>query len=189
MGKKWYEKGSLTLGKEVIVSDPCYEPGMRLAAEITAEISSMLPGEYTCFIQMSNEEEWGRRVSRLKITRDGYAGRQAFRVRIFQNIGVDSAQCGFFDKDYFVSVYKNRSEGSRDAWYEKVYHATYRDDLSMCWKMPAEKRPPEGCSHFTGGTVDGKCAVSSSGYGDGMYVCSAKEDEDGNVFELILRYI
>ena len=39
------------------------------------------------------------------------------------------------------------------------------------------------------GTIDGKCLVSSSGYGDGMYSLYAARNEDGAIVGLKLVFI
>lgn len=167
--------GTLVLGKDVIISDPCYEPG----TWCMAEVNEMLPGEYICRMQMSDEGDWGHRVSAIKIVHRGCSSRKAaFAPYYLSNIGVDSGQCGFFDKEYFLAVNRGRTSGNRDdkeweKWYENICSTTFS----------------EKDHRGTSGIVDGKCFVSSSGYGDWNYSCKVKKDEDGNIFELYLKYI
>ena len=168
MERKWKKIGIATFGKAVFISDPSYSPDTWR----TGETDKMIPGEYVCYAQFSDEKEWGIRVSAIKAVRKGYESRKAATAEYMDNIGVDTGQCGFYDRDYFLNV--NRDRWGFDIWkewYSKVRSAAYHKD-----------------GGFDAGIIDDRCFVSASGSGNGSYSCRLKKDEDGNVFELCLKY-
>ena len=165
--RKWKTAGTITLGTDIVISDPGYEPGP-LGPRV---VEKMLPGEYVCKLQTLEKNGSAAIVSAIRISHKGHLTKKAAEVEWFNSISVDTAQCGFFDREYFnARAFHSSKEWGK--WYRTVL------DTTLCRVNP-----------FAGGTIDGKCFVSSSGYGDGAYKCRAKKDEEGNIFDLCLVYI
>jgi hypothetical protein len=170
MSRKWYKKGILKLGTNVVISDPLYKPD----ANCAAVVKNMVPGTYICKVQISDEKYWGGWISAIRLTLKGCAKKKAFRKKVISGISVELGQCGFYDETFFRDINSKRSEESNDTewnhWFRRVCDTTYREN--------------EG---FLAGIVDEKCFVSDSD--DGVFTCYAKENEEGNVYDLWLKYI
>ena len=105
-------------------------------------LKNVLPGVYHCFVQRDPEEN---RISAIEVRHENYLD---VKPRFFSEIdvGVDSGQCGIYDLDYFESF------NGDEEWYETVCDSAFDE-------------------YFTAAVLDEKCLVSSSGYGDGSYIC------------------
>ena len=53
--------GSIFLNNEVLISDPCYETDCKH----NVLIDGIENGLYNCFVEISDEGEWGKRVARM----------------------------------------------------------------------------------------------------------------------------
>ena len=122
MNRKWETTGSIEIGNSVVVSDPCYPPG----TWCMATFGSMLPGRYLCKTQVSDEKEWGMRVSAIMLVHEGFSKKSPSKVELLRNIGVDSGQRGFYDEKYFTEK-SDRKSGTWDRWYKKVSDMTLRE--------------------------------------------------------------
>ena len=156
--------GMIELGGQVMVSDPCYNNGVWCQGVV----ENVLPGKYQCWYIESDEGNWGKRVAKLYAVHEDFPGAECDEETEFE-VGVDSGQAGIYDKAYFDKTRRN------EEWYEKVCHLTYQD-------VDDEGR------RIRGGTLDGKCAVSSSGYGDGGYACFTSTNSDGEVVGIMIDY-
>lgn len=76
---------------KVIISDPCYTRG----TWCMTEQDNMLEGEYNCYVEQSDEKDWGIRIKSIEIVHSDYERPQEW---IFKNdnVGVDSGQAGIF---------------------------------------------------------------------------------------------
>lgn len=171
------------LGSEVVVSDPCYV----LPTWCQAVITGVLPGKYIPEVGKTDEDDgWGVRISRLSAIHEDFFN----KVGLIEweespiDIGVDSGQCGIFDKIHYrndkhsesyslpmIWGGKNGSDNG-DLWYERMSSLTLGTESG-------------GVSDDDWGvTPDG--VVSSSGYGDGVYTLMIGKIEDDIVaFEII----
>lgn len=141
----------IRLGKKVRVSDPCYGTKVWCAGTI----DNVKEGLYNVEVELV-DDLWGSRHSRVKsltVVHTDYKGSLVFNESAPFEVGVDSGQAGIYDEDYY-SQYHSIDNCNGD-WYEDVCELTY----------PA-------------GTKDGKCAVSSSGYGDGCYICELVKENN-----------
>lgn len=140
------------LSSEVIVSDPCYT----IPTWCQAVISNVLPGKY-----ISNVFKEDNRIALLTaMHEDFYEKPEVEWYEHPASIGVDSGQCGIFDRKYYrddkqsesynidLMWNSNWSKKSGDDWYQRMCTLTCS-------------------SEQYGVTPDG--VVSSSGYGDGSY--------------------
>ena len=157
-------KGFITLGEKVIVSDPCYGFG----TWCQGILENVLPGEYDCVMERSDEGDWGNRISAIEVTHTSCKGQFIeYDLEDFV-IGVDSGQAGIFDYTYYEKY--NTNETVDDGWYDEVCEKTYTD-------------------YFDGNTIDDFGFVSSSGYGDGGYDCWTARNEDGKIIAIRVEFI
>ena len=155
-----YEKGFIEIGEEVMISDPCYEPG----TWCQGIVKNMLPGSYRVGGEIVDCDTWGRRVSKIWILHEEYSEAPPnFNEEDFE-VGVDSGQAGIYDSAYFHQQWKDKN--TSEGWYSRVCDETFNKSVG-----------------FEFGTLDDKCVVSSSGFGDGSYTCYTSRNNDGkNVY-------
>lgn len=158
----------INLSENVMVSDPCYSTD----TWCQTKLDNVLPGLYNVEVEMSDQGDWGVRVSGItilheSITDDGIS----LEWEDHSECGVDSGQCGIF----CITGYRNDeiAEGittptldqpfiypfrdGGDKWYEKICHFTLVE--------------PQWGLYDTG-------VVSSSGMGDGLYPMEVMYDKE-----------
>ena len=116
-------KGTITLGEKVMVSDPCYG----LGTWCQGVLDNVLPGVYDCNVEYSDEGDWGIRVSAIEVTHESCRGRFiALECEDF-DVGVDSGQAGIFDYEYYAKYHMDATERPHvdDDWYDMVCDLTY----------------------------------------------------------------
>lgn len=150
-------------GGKLMVTDPCYKRG----TWCQSELCNVLDGRWLASIEVSNDEEtgsWGDRVSKISIRHsDGIP--KSFKT--IENIGVDSGQAGFFCESKYPKI-DIGDFGDTDTFYGKVCKLTSGDRQA--------------------GVIDFG-AVSSSGYGDGMFVCNYSIDADDKIVQAEIVFI
>lgn len=198
-------KGIIKLGEKVMVSDPCYG----LGTWCQGVIENVLPGNYECVVEYSDEGDWGVRVAAIEVIHQDTRFIR-YEAQDFE-VGVDSGQAGIFDYEYYVKYHTDSKEAEHvdDGWYDKVCDLTLSriknpvfeefnwDILGESpvdqWKRYKEYRDSKKCwpylERLDGNTVDGLGLVSSSGYGDGGYTCWASKNEDGKVNAIRIEFI
>jgi len=144
------ELGTIQVDGELHISDPCYRTNIWCAENV-----KLKPGTYHCFADIYDCGDWGTRIGKLYIKHESvktYSKEDFLVLELVSFVGVDSGQCGIFDKEYYEK-YHNRETKEGDSlntfWYDKVCKITLEKPMA--------------------GTVDGKGVVSESGYGDGSY--------------------
>jgi hypothetical protein len=203
-------KGIITLGEKVMVSDPCYG----LGTWCQGVLENVLPGQYDCNVEYSDEGDWGNRVSAIEVTHISCRGKFiALECEDFE-VGVDSGQAGIFDYEYYAQYHMDATERPHvdDDWYDMVCDLTYvhvknPDYEKFCWentddstenflaKLNAHEdymksiKSWEYLSKFDGNMIDGLGFVSSSGYGDGGYSCWTAKNEDGKIVAIRVEFI
>ena len=142
----WREIGVADFGDSVIVTDPCYTPDEWCNIHIMVS-----RGQYKSFVRFQ-----GNRVAELRVVKkevlEAYKNINYVHFSpepICGTIGVDSGQCGIFDTGYFEENYNDDDYNDPDSWYHIVCNLTLTENA---------------------GVIDKKGAVSSTGYGDGMYL-------------------
>lgn len=154
--------GTIKLNKKVIAGDPCY------SANSMSIIKNALPGIYHAYIRKAG------RVSRLITIHEKYINNIAIgaeslgeldsflrskNLYYFEDtIGVDSGQAGIYDYDYFRKNEKQRDYNDTTSWYRRVCELKTQNTHA--------------------GTMDSRCAVSQSGWGDGEYALSVYRKQD-----------
>lgn len=113
---------TIKLGEKVMVSDPCY--GLNTWCQGVLE--NVLPGDYRCNIEYSDEGDWGMRVSAIEVVHKDYERPEEFQAELFE-VGVDSGQAGIFDYDYYVQYHTNNKDWPHvdDDWYERICRLTF----------------------------------------------------------------
>ena len=149
--------GYITLGDKVMVSDPCY----KLGTWCQDLLEDVQPGRYRCSLLISDEGEWGNRVTFLTASHSDVEN-ITFDLSDLESesgdIGVDSGMCGIFDYEYYKTV-----AGDED-WYDEV------------------------CKVDDGNTFDEKAVISSSGYGDGCYDLLVNRNDEGKLNFICVDY-
>lgn len=153
---------TIRLGRTVRASDPGYNKNSKGGLTITG----FLPGIYKVSATICKCGEWGSRVMKLTIRHESAPRRRP--TELAGLCTVDSGQCGFFDRRYFNSHVDDDDYDNPESWYSKICRITTEDKR---W-----------------GTLDGRCAVSESGYGDGVYDCSVARDAAGNIVAAELNF-
>lgn len=167
------DKGVIRLGEKVIVSDPCY--GLNTWCQGVLE--NVLPGNYKCTVEFSDEGSWGKRVSAIAVCHEDYVDNLGvapeYDPEPFE-VGVDSGQAGIFDYEYYAKYHSDlkNSEHVDADWYEQVSRLTYGRKIGFC-----------------GNIIDKQGLVSSSGYGDGGYTCWTAKNPDGKIYSILIEFI
>ncbi|MBR1772645.1 MAG: hypothetical protein IJ749_01965 [Eubacterium sp.] len=105
--------GNIALSRDVIISDPCYDP------DTWCTIRTRLPkAKYSCNIYLENQRNAALVILKNGITEDNVD------YKYIGSAGVDSGQLGIFDLDYFKTHQPDDDYENPDSWYSKVCHAT-----------------------------------------------------------------
>ena len=83
---------TITLGKEVYVTDPCYKPSLWCCNRL-----SVLPGEYLADMKLNGDE----RPALLSVTHSDYINKRLNYKKADFYVCVDSGQAGVVDKRYY----------------------------------------------------------------------------------------
>lgn len=163
-----HKVGTIVLNNEVYITDPCYDTDT-WCQKLLTDVS---PGKYKCFVVVTDEGEWGNRVSELHAVKEEMFDKYGSLDKIPYGteplncvIGVDSGQCGFFDAKYYEEHQPDDDYNNTNSWYRKVC------ELSN-----------------NAGTVDGLGVVAESGYGDGGYPLFVAK-ENGQVLAMKVVFI
>ena len=166
----------VTSGK-IRVTDPCYDLTTPCVAEFKAE-----NGTWEYEIVTSNEGIWGERVNKIRVLHKDYKNSYTSNNIthnnniIYDDIGVDSGQCGFFDAETYKKEYGKNPHGG-----EYNNKSTF---YGKCCALTSNENDPTQ----VGGSLPFG-VVSSSGYGDGGYDCLVSFNTDGKAVAAILTFI
>ena len=196
-------KATIKLGNKVMVSDPCYG----LGTWCQGILENVLPGNYNCEVEYSDEGDWGERVSAIEVVHDNYDRPVPveFESEDFE-VGVDSGQAGIFDYDYYTKYHTDSTVRDHvdDDWYDRVCDSTcinvknpnYEEfdwAADDCYNRYQEYTKTEKCwpyiQKLTANSIDDRGFVSSSGFGDGGYTCWTARDNDGHIIAIRVEFI
>lgn len=188
------DRGTITLGSKVMVSDPCY----KLGTWCQGVLENVLSGEYNCKVIFVDEGTWGVRVARIVVIHKDYENRTLRVERENFVVGVDSGTAGIYDYDYYTKYHTDKDKDN--AWYGRTYECSrilmqnpnymtledymknvkenLTDEDDEFWELNARLEyfgnPTynlKTSSMPDGQPIDGRGFVSSSGDGDGSYSC------------------
>ena len=198
------EKGIIVLGEKVMVSDPCYG----LETWCQGVIENVLRGEYVCKVGYSDEDEYGTRVADIEVIHKSFSGKFLEYYPEEFEVGVDSGQAGIFDYEYYKKYHKDRNEHKHvdEHWYARVCGITYTRKKNPYYKefndwgdkeffkkyaeyMHNTKINSPYLEKLDGNIIDNLGIVSSSGYGDGGYVCWTAHSNEGKVVGIRVEFI
>ena len=94
----------ITLGKEVMVSDPCYE----VPTWCQIKVRNVLPGKYVADATRIDCEDWGNRIAYLTAIHEDYINEELKWKEEPGEVGVDSGQAGIFSMESY------RNDEARD---------------------------------------------------------------------------
>ena len=157
---------TIKLGNKVMVSDPCYG----LGTWCQGVLENVLPGNYKCDVEYSDEGDWGERVAAIEVRHQDYDDFVPMDMENFE-VGVDSGQAGIFDYDYYAKYHDGYDVRPHvdDDWYDGVC------DITL--------------SEVSAGDTDELGFVSSSGFGDGCYSCWTAREENGYIVAIRIEFI
>ena len=141
---------SITSGR-LVISDPSYERNIWCASAI----ENFPNGQYDCEIDLGEAIDWGTRVFRMRMLKEGLNLSQC-DFKLLDSCCVDCAILGFFDDDYHKRSHPNKVS---DEWFEQ----------NIIGLVEFASIPDE------------KCFLSSTGIGDGQYNVYGLYDCDGNL--------
>lgn len=153
---------------ELIVSDPCYsksDSNDKSGWTLSIHLEKAKKGMWTTELQIGEVPNWGIRVMKMV----SWTGKKAVKGKVENyTVCVDSGQMSVVDYEYYpdgdVGNYDNK-----ESFYGKVCSLTTGNSF--------------------GGDLDGRGAVSSSGFGDGVYKCVAIRNEKGEVVKVKVIFI
>lgn len=155
---------------ELVVSDPCYPPGIWCAGKL----DQVQNGTWKAEVRIIDADDFGERVAELYCYADGFPAIREEPVDF--KIGVDSGQAGIFDAKHYRSdenaknwVYQYESSPlvPDDAWYSMCCDVTLATEAGII---------PYG-------------VVSSTGFGDGAYPAYIGYDQADKVSWVRITYI
>lgn len=197
-------KGFITLNDKAMVSDPCYGMG----TWCQGVVGDVLKGNYKCTVEVSDEGEWGKRISAIQVVHEDYVDKFLEYYKEKFEVGVDSGTAGIFDYEYYAKYHsdaKEKEHVNKD-WYWKACESTFgRIKNPNYEKFDYEKHKDDFVEAYDeymksnkaymyidypdGNTIDGLGLVSQSGYGDGGYDCWTSHNDDGKVVAIRVEYI
>ena len=177
--------GSIQLKEKVIVADPgnFSEEDRELSSSGVLILNNVKPGEFLCFLRISDEGFWGKRVSYLIAIHKDYLNQinfndqfqfdssQVYYTNYNCAIEVDSGKAGIFNFDYLAKP-------ELDVWDYMDYVDDFYEKACKCTS-----------SDTKGGVIEDNGVVSSSGYGDFCYSVYTFHDINTNdVIGIIIDY-
>ena len=203
-------KGTITLGAKVMVSDPCYG----LGTWCQGVLENVLPGAYDCNVEYSDDSYWGTRVSAIEVTHVDYDRCVLDEEKEKFEVGVDSGQAGIFDYEYYARYHMDATERPHvdDDWYDMVcdktlthmpnpdYEEFYyeltdgsveelKKRFDAFFEYQDSIKSVKYLNKLDGNITDGLGIVSSSGYGDGGYDCWTCKNEEGKIVSIRVEFI
>lgn len=154
--------GKVVFGDKVVVSDPCYDIATVPSGGI---ILKSAPGEWNVKVGYGKDG----RVSSLVATKRGKSAGLG-RLHEVARAGVDSGQMSIVDYDTYPKGEDTGDFNDLSSFYGEVCALTLA-------------KPQCGI------TVNGKAAVSSSGYGDGEYPVKAKFNAAGEAVHISIQFL
>lgn len=155
---------TINVGSRVYLTDPCYSPGTWCQV-----VTAVKPGAWHCHVEFVTDEHMGSYVSKLICRHEDYPDTEIAKSPEFLSLGVDSGQFGMFDADFYEE--SSDDEKKSQIIYSRICQITLDDTKGR------------------NGTVDDKCIVTSSGYGDGMYSARVAKDENGTIVGVEIDFI
>lgn len=158
------EAKQILLGKEVMVSDPCYtEPTW-----CQIKLNNVKPGKYYAFHKEHDAGDWGVRTSMILVVHEEHLIDNLKWKEHSGEVGVDSGQAGIFSYDTYrkdgleMEVPTIGYDGRNFDWLDSI---SREDEVGEDWykKMCKITLTDTGWGTYSNGIV------SRSGFGDGGY--------------------
>ncbi len=180
------KNGTIRLQKEIIITDPCYEP------ENWCNVikRNVQPGIYNIFTRhVSNRDKYINGISRVMLIHENYMeyfvnpnmdlikdddpSAIKYSELTFKKadnpIGIDSGLAGFFNLEYFENI-KNKSTEEKDKWWDRICEIAGKDTMS----------------------IDDNGFFTTNWFGDGGYTLylftDSNDTEDETVVGFVLNY-
>lgn len=154
------------------ISDPCYTKDDRSCGVI----KNVKKGTWNAIVLYN--DDCGKIVSELIVSHNDFIKRNKYTYENFE-VGVDSGQAGVFDNKYYLDD-------------SSVAHMTDKDRLydgKICKDEPWYSWCCDRTSSKSNAGVIPFGAVSSSGYGDGVYSCCVHKNNDDEIDSIKIIFI
>lgn len=146
---------------QVLVIDPGYDKHIDKLG-CTIHIKS---GKYKCFIETTQLNDWGKRISRLIVIEENGDIKDAIYNREYaKSIPVDSGTMSIISAEYYANT-----AITDDKWYENNV---------MSW-----------CGESNYHIINDKGILSETGLGDGMYDVSTYYNDNNECIGIIVEFI
>lgn len=130
------EKGIIKLSNKVRITDPCYDMNVWCAGTL----DNVLSGNYECYLQQVNDDDWGIRVANIEVRHQKYLNVEPTEYIADLEVGVDSGQCGIFDFYMYQDICMD--EQKSNDFYDTVCNLTFDDpEILNESYVPFEKSP------------------------------------------------
>ena len=193
--------GIINLSNQIRITDPSYSPTTWCAGTL-----NILPGNYQCFSQKVDTGEWGIRIASIEIRHENFLNIEPIEKTDI-DVGVDSGQCGIFDLAYFLKM--NLNTHINKEIYDIICKITYQEwteenknyipfENSIYYKKDNGyfdyidntkiSKMYYHLASFEAGTLENKCVVSSSGDGDGSYLCYIGKNKNNEIVSVKIDY-
>jgi len=170
--------GTIDVSDKLIVTDPCYIPDCLDHGGLTEQLD-VRPGQYEASIQTTDDTGgWGNRVASLRVERIG--SRRCYR-QYAGRLAVDSGQMMFLSADK-IGEWKADNFALMGDPITEAANVKYLRELTYNGACLATLTSQ-------GGILADAAAVSSTGYGDGMYDLSVDYDDDGLIVAAEVTFI
>lgn len=164
---------------QMIVSDPCYERGLKYTA--TADVQ---PGTWHAFVVRRDCGGFGIRNAVLFVVHEDSMDEQkdpyTYNCLLHNDIGVDSGQAGMYDAEFYRNdrVITNLHKYWRGNDLEILCEDEpwYSANCGITLQQPRAGVVPHGC-------------VSSSGFGDGGYCLYGEKNDEGEYTHLSIVFL
>lgn len=132
-------KGQIKIEDKLVVSDPCYT----LNTWCMAVLENVLPGNYKCFLEKTEEGSVSEILSEILIVHENYKiNKEDVNNWEDYDIGVDSGQAGFYNYSYFkqYSDMRNLDEARwREEYYTPICDLTYHIEENLNYKKEVKE--------------------------------------------------
>lgn len=148
--------GKIKLGKDVCVSDPCYDRSVWCMTQL----HNVFPGTWEVEAGIGEIDSWGERIYILSLYHLNIPIKQREKLEWdeYGSLGVDSGQMSVFDDQYYRRKNGSAEEFEADQGYKEAFYGKCCDiTLSAA-----------GVGIFSAG-AEAVGVVTSSGCGDGTY--------------------
>lgn len=172
--------GVITLGKDVCVTDPCYDRSVWCMTQL----HNVKPGLWCVRASIDEIDSWGKRLYVLELAhRDSTSQEDGFMWKEHSELGVDSGMMSVID-----DVYYRRKNGSAEEFEaDETAKDRFSDECSsLTYGFVGNRHTRYAGIYRAGNKAVG--VICSSGCGDGAYPLDVVE-ADGEIVAMRINFM